>query len=620
MDAAARARGATADLPADELLLWAWTGLADQQPGATSDHPVAPVVPLVTYEHGALGATAIGAALVERAATGVARALTVSGLHAVNAMNTSIRIEMPGIFRPFGAQKDGTGVSPQFRMYRCRDGKWIFISALTPPFFFRTLEAMDLMELMVLPEVDGDFSRLIQPDVQQTVNVHLAARMAEHDSDEWARRFDAGRVPYAPVQAREVWAASETVAANQLLLRAAHPEHGEMVVPGLPVELSATPGDIERADDATPAPATRARTGPSIGVPAPLPLAGVVVVDATKFLAGPFGCLVLQDLGATVIKVDPPGGEDFRAIAGASYCALNRDKAQVCLDLADAGDRDAFAALVQQADALVENMSDQVVAELQLDVPAMRAANPRLVHCHIDGWGAGPLHGTPGFDPLLQSRAGLMVAQGGLDTPVIQPMSVHDIGTGTLAAFGVVAATYARFHLGAGQQVGAALSRSSIAFQGAEYTTYAGRPEPLVGELDFVGATPDHRMYACADGWVAVRADAASDRAAWDTIRDEDHLAATPVATIVAECHEARVPAVAVLGRDEVFTSAAMAENACFITVDDENLGEVRVLRGYSDWDGVAPRQRATMHAAGRDTSAVLDRIRPTFGEGVGNQ
>lgn len=607
--------GPAADLPADELLLWAWTGLADQQPGATSDHPVAPVVPLVTYEQGALGATSIAAALVDRATTGASRALTVSGLHAVSAMNTSIRIEMPGIYRPFGAQKDGAGSSPQFRMYRCRDGKWLFICALTPPFFLRTLEALDLMDLMVMPGVDGDIRRMVDPEIQQIAISHFVQRMAERDSAEWARRFDAMRVPYAPVQRREEWAASETVAANQLLLRRSHPRYGEMVVPGLPVELSHTPGAVEparalgdaRLGERTAAPGRVARDAASSGGPTTLPLDGLVVIDATKFLAGPFGCLLLQDLGATVIKVDPPGGEDFRAVAGASYCALNRDKAQVCLDLADAADRDAFASLVQRADVLVENMSEHVVEELQLDLAGMRAANPRLVHCHIDGWGAGPLQDSPGFDPLLQARAGLMTAQGGIDTPVIQPMSVHDIGTGTLAAFGVVAATYARAHLGTGQEVRASLSRSSIAFQAGEYTTFPGRPEPLVGYLDYVGDGPDHRMYPCSDGWLAVSATSAAGHAAWAEISAGDALARSTVQSVVDACRAARVPAVAVLGREEVYASEAMAENASFLTVDDDDLGEVRVVRGYSDWDGVAPRRRAAMRSAGADTRAVLD-------------
>src|SRR5262249_32754916 len=262
-------------------------------------------------------------------------------------------------------------------------------------------------------------------------------RMAERDSEAWARTFDELGVPYAPVQTRSEWAASETVAANDLLLRVDHDGCG----PGLPAELSTTPGSLEpsqatvtESTAATPSAPTR-------------PLAGVAVVDAPKSLAGPFGCLVLQDLGARVVKVDPPGGEEFRGVAGASYCALNRGKEQVCIDLKDAAGRDAFAALVGRADVLVENMSRQVADELGLDLPGLRTANRDLVHCHLDGWGRGPLAGTPGFDPLLQARSGLMVAQGGADTPVIQPMSLQDIGTGTLATLGPHDAHYARTHL-----------------------------------------------------------------------------------------------------------------------------------------------------------------------------
>ena len=623
--------GPAADLPGDELLLWAWTGLASQQPGATSDHPVAPVVPIIAYEQGALGATAIAAALIERATRGVVRSLTVSGLHAVNAMNTSIRIDLPGIFRPFGANKDGTGVSPQFRMYRCRDGVWVFVCALTPPFFFKLLEALDLMEIMLLPEIEGEFARFVQPEVQVIVNVRFAERMAERDSDEWARRFDELGVPYAPVQTRDEWAASETVAANNLLLPV--PGDDATTGPGLPAVLSVTPGSLEPSDltladatataaDATEADATEADPR---GVPEPvapaLPLDGVLVIDATKFLAGPFGCLVLQDLGARVVKIDPPGGEDFRTVAAASYCALNRDKDQVCIDLKDAAGRDAFTALVHRADALVENMSHQVVDELGLDVSAFRAGNAGLVHCHIDGWGAGPLEETPGFDPLLQARSGLMVAQGGADSPVIQPMSLHDIGTGTLAAFATLTALYARTHLGAGQDVRVALSRTSVAYQGAEFTTYLGRPEPRSGYIDYVGDGTGHRFVEAADGWLAVCATSDAQQMAWDEIRgvDDVALATLTVAAVVDAGRAVGVPAIAVLSRDDVYTSTTLAENDCFLTVDDDDLGEVRVIRGYSDWDGVAPRRRATMRSAGAHTQAVLDMIDDTRENEMGN-
>jgi crotonobetainyl-CoA:carnitine CoA-transferase CaiB-like acyl-CoA transferase len=428
--------------------------------------------------------------------------------------------------------------------------------------------------------------------------------MAELDSGEWAQRFDELGVPYAPVQTRAEWAASATVAANDLLLPV--PGHDATIGPGLPAVLSATPGSLEPSDASGAGPSRAAV--PAVSGARALPLDGVLVVDATKFLAGPFGGLVLQDLGARVVKVDPPGGEDFRTVAAASYCALNRDKDQVCIDLKDAAGRDAFTALVHRADALVENMSRQVVDELGLDVGAFRAGNPGLVHCHVDGWGAGPLEDTPGFDPLLQARSGLLVAQGGADSPVIQPMSVHDIGTGTLAAFGTLTALYARTHLGAGQDVRVALSRTSVVFQGAEFTTYPGRPAPRTGYIDYVGDGPAHRYVEAGDGWLAVYASTDAQRAAWDGVRgvDDAALAELTVDTVVEACRAADVPAIAVLSRDDVYTDTVLAENDCFLTVDDDDLGEVRVIRGYSGWDGVPPRRRAVMHAAGRDTDAVL--------------
>jgi crotonobetainyl-CoA:carnitine CoA-transferase CaiB-like acyl-CoA transferase len=343
----------------------------------------------------------------------------------------------------------------------------------------------------------------------------------------------------------------------------------------------------------------------------------MLVVDATKFLAGPFGCLVLQDLGARVVKVDPPGGEDFRTVAAASFSALNRDKDQVCLDLKDAADRDAFTALVHRADALVENMSRQVADELHLDLDGLRVANPRLVHCHVDGWGKGPLAGTPGFDPLLQARSGLMVAQGGAEQPIIQPMSLHDIGTGTLAAFGTIAGLYARTHLGEGQDVDVALSRTSVAYQGAEFTSAPDLPDPVQGYVDYVGDEPDHCFVEAADGWLAVAALTYEHRTAWHAIRGDAGamLAELGVDAVVAACRARGVPAIAVLGRDEVFTSDSLADLGCWLAVDDDDLGEVLVMRDYSRWDGVPPRTRAHMRAAGRDTDTVLEQLGPNTGQ-----
>jgi hypothetical protein len=127
-------------------------------------------------------------------------------------------------------------------MYRCRDDVWLFVCALTPSFFFKLLEALDEMDVMLLPEVDGEFAKFVTPPVQAIANTRFAARMAEFDSDHWAARFDEVGVPYAPVQTRADWAAGGTVAANDLLVPV--PGDDGTVGPGLPAVLSRTPGSL----------------------------------------------------------------------------------------------------------------------------------------------------------------------------------------------------------------------------------------------------------------------------------------------------------------------------------------------------------------------------------------
>ena len=134
-------KGPVAELPADELLLSAWTGVADQQPGAL-DRPVAPVVNITAYEHGALGATAIVAALLARQKSGLGRGITVSGLHAVAALNVSTMVDLPGILRPFAGEKSTTWGPPNYRVYRCGDDTWLYLAALTAPFFIAALDAI----------------------------------------------------------------------------------------------------------------------------------------------------------------------------------------------------------------------------------------------------------------------------------------------------------------------------------------------------------------------------------------------------------------------------------------------------------------------------------------------
>ena len=153
-----------------------------------------------------------------------------------------------------------------------------------------------------------------------------------------------------------------------------------------------------------------------------------------------------------------------------------------------------------------------------------------------------------------------------------------------------------------------ALSRTSVAFQGGEFTSAPDLPAPVAGYIDYVGDEPDHCFVEAADGWLAVAATTYEHRDAWHAIRGADGgaLAGLGVDAVVAACRARGVPAIAVLGRDEVYTSAALVDAGCWLVVDDDDLGEVKVMRDYSQWDDVPPRARGHMRAAGRDTDTVL--------------
>jgi crotonobetainyl-CoA:carnitine CoA-transferase CaiB-like acyl-CoA transferase len=595
-------RGAVSELPADELLLTAWTGMADQQPGS-AQQPVAPVVPIIGYEQGALGASAAAAALLDREIRGVGGAVTVSGLHAVSALNVGIMVDLPGMMRPFSGPKQAAYGPANCRMYRCRDGTWLFLAALTAPFFFAALDAMELMDVMLLPGIDGEFMNIRKPEMNRMVSDKLAETMMQHDRLEWQELFDAARVPNAPIQTRREWAASDTVTAENMLISMPHSSVGEVVLPDVLIELAKTAGRVAWLSDsvavvdsanAWPERAPRRETIPD-DPRRRLPLEGVRVLDVSSYLAGPFSSTVLQDFGATVYKVEQPAGDPFR-VGVVSYSALNRDKKLVTLDLKTSAGLKEFYGLVRDADVVIENMRNGVAEQLGIDYESLAQINPDIVAGSIAAWGVGPLRDTPGFDPLVQARSGLMTAQGGHGDPVIQAVSVHDIGSGTLLALGVIVALFARTHIGEGQRVSVSLARTSLAFQGAEFTSYLGRPAPIMGASDFLGESPWHRLYSCRDGWIAVVSShdqmkflnpAGVDSEQTLGLACEQLLGRLNMDEAIACLSEVGASAVAVLGRNDLFAAPLLIDNDFFFSVEDAEVGTFTAMRSFAKWDRV---------------------------------
>ena len=201
------------------------------------------------------------------------------------------------------------------------------------------------------------------------------------------------------------------------------------------------------------------------------PLAGLLVADFSRVLAGPYCTMLLADLGADVIKVESPAGDDTRRwvppVTGAGvstyYLAINRNKRSVALDLSSADDLQAARELIRRADVLVENFRPGGLAKFGLDYQSVAVSNPGLVYASISGFGAGGGKDLPGYDLMVQAMSGLMSLTGDPDGPPFRAgISVFDVMTGLHTAIGILAAINHRARTGRGQHVEASLMASAL--------------------------------------------------------------------------------------------------------------------------------------------------------------
>jgi formyl-CoA transferase len=243
-----------------------------------------------------------------------------------------------------------------------------------------------------------------------------------------------------------------------------------------------------------------------------------VVLDTTQVMAGPYCAMLLADMGARVIKVEPPGGDSTRAMAGsrgsdsAAFNAVNRGKRGLVLDLAKDKGRDVFTQLARGADILVENYRPGVMAKLGLDYATLSAENPRLIYASISGHGqTGPWAQKGGFDLIAQGLSGIMSVTGlPGGQPVKAGLPLTDLGAGLFALVGILAALHHRTQSGRGQHVDTSLVDAGLAMSVWEVTDYVttGQVPGPIGSAHRL--TAPYQAFQCADGHITIGA--ANDR------------------------------------------------------------------------------------------------------------
>ncbi|GAA1309062.1 CoA transferase [Planotetraspora silvatica] len=377
------------------------------------------------------------------------------------------------------------------------------------------------------------------------------------------------------------------------------------------------------------------------------PLSGVVVLDLSRALAGPHGAQMLGDLGAHVIKVEHPSGDESRGWGppfvgpdhdiSTYYLAANRNKQSITVDMKSAEGHDLVERLVRQSDVLVENFRTGVLDRLGFPVERLHELNPRLVILSITGFGHdGPEGGRPGYDQIAQGEAGLMSLTGpSPDEPYRVGASIADLLAGVHGAYGVVAALYDRERTGRGTVVRTSLLASVVgvhSYHGTAWTV--GETVPRASGNHHASIAP-YGAFHCADGMIQLAVandgqwrktaqllDIDPDIPKYATNRDRfahreeliadmgKALAAHTRAHWLATLGELGVPAGAIRSIDEVYAWDQVHSQGLVVTVDHPVLGPIELPGPPLRFDGDTVRDHTPPPALGQDGDAVLSWLR----------
>jgi crotonobetainyl-CoA:carnitine CoA-transferase CaiB-like acyl-CoA transferase len=489
-------------------LLNAYAGPACRQ-SSFSGAPVDLVYPISLYVQGQWAAAAAVAALIERERSGFGQVVSVAGIHGVMVSCVG-QLNIVPTQQPLTTDVGPGGRHPCYSTYQCQDGRWLFMAALTPKFQINAFKVLGVGNVFADERIRGVPARILLPENRGWVRQLLSDAFRTRPRDEWLALLEQGDCPAGPMGERDVWLDHPQVQANDLRAEVDDPERGRVVMPGLPLVLTKTPGRIRASaprlgqHDAT-ASAWQPRTIPAGVAPKASrgPLAGYRVLDLGTILAGPYAGALLAELGADVVKVETPAGDAFRE-AGFVY---NRGQRGLAIDLTSAAARQAFYALARRADAVVDNSRLGVLERLQVDYQSLARVNPNIVTMSVTGFGLqGELASKPGFDPVLQAMSGMMTAQGGDSDPVLFTIPVNDIAAATMVVLGVCLGLFHRARTGVGQRVWTSLVGCSAMMQSGELVRFAGRPPAARGGRDCVGPSALDRFYQVRDGWLRLQA------------------------------------------------------------------------------------------------------------------
>ena len=247
------------------------------------------------------------------------------------------------------------------------------------------------------------------------------------------------------------------------------------------------------------------------------PLKGVRIIDLTHMLSGPYGAMILADLGADVIKVEPLAGEGTRKLLakdpknsidgmGAYFLTLNRNKRSTCIDLKSEAGLALFYELVKECDVVINNFGAGVPERLKIDFEHLKVHNPKIITCSVTGFGSdGPNYQRPAFDQVAQAVGGGMSITGtDAENPVRAGIPIGDLGGGAFSVMGILSALLERERSGLGQHVDISMVDCQISLLNYMATMHflSGENPLPIGNSHFVHVP--YNSYRCSDGFIII--------------------------------------------------------------------------------------------------------------------
>lgn len=505
----------------DDSLVAAVSGLLGSQ-WSHRDGGVHLVIPIASYGAAFIASSSITAALYEHEQSGKGQQIEVSWLAGAFAMQTGAILYHPELLRLFSGRLNPLGPIPCYRLYQAQDD-WLFVACGNATFWNKFCLAVEKPEWAA----DSRYENApwgIAPENRDELAEQITVVIATKPREEALRILREHDVPSAPVTGRQEFIAHRQTAHNGMRVELNDPELGKTVQMGVPVRLYQTPGDIkgpapllgqhtEEIKERMQNPVvssqhpvagghTLGQKGEEVSVstntqsPASSPLKDILVLDFASYIAGTLGPMMLAQLGANVLKVESLQGDAFRSF-GFGFLGWNQGKRGIAVNLNNAEGRAVVHDLVRKADVVVENLRPGATRRYGIDYETLSQLNPRLIYATVTAFGSnGPDHDQPGFDPLLQSRSGIMRAQGGHGHPPFYlTCGVCDYAAALLTAYGVTAALYARQRTGKGQRVETSLLNAAMAVQSGSFIFYDGRPDLEDGGPDLWGTGALYRIY-----------------------------------------------------------------------------------------------------------------------------